>query len=288
MSWQTRWQPSELVVTDTLHVPSAQFLAATLDRSEHFAIGDVLPNAWHWCYFLSAAKRSALGYDGHVEKGDFLPPIALPRRMWGGSRFVFHAPLRLGETVQRRSNVVNVKETTGKSGKLAFVTVRHIYEICAEGTKTPQNPNIRFEEEHDIVYRDVDADRNPDKNIITSPAQTDADFSHSIVPDPTLLFRYSALTFNGHRIHYDLPFCRDQEGYRNLVVHGPLVATLLINFAADHCGGRPMTAFEFKAKSPLFCDAAFSIHGKHEGDAIALWAANAEGGLAMEARAAFA
>jgi 3-methylfumaryl-CoA hydratase len=273
------WQPKELVLTDTLHASSAQFLAATLDRQAVFREGDPLPHAWHWCYFLSAAKRSNLGYDGHAEKGDFLPPIELPRRMWGGSRFVFHAPLRIGETITRRSNVIAVKETTGKSGKLAFVTVKHDY-LCAAGT-------TRLEEEHDIVYRGYDADKNPDRPIVAEMAPRVADVNETITPDPVLLFRYSALTFNGHRIHYDLRFCREEEGYRHLVVHGPLVATLLINLAADHSGGRSIRRFDFKAKSPLFSDAPFSIHGAREGDAMALWAANAQGGLAMQARATY-
>ncbi len=273
------WQAKPLIVSDTLHLPAAQFLAATLDRSEQFSIGDALPPAWHWCYFLSAAHRSALGYDGHAEKGDFLPPIALPRRMWGGSRFQFHAPMRLGETITRVSNVINVKETTGKSGKLAFVTVKHEY-VGANGV-------LRVEEEHDIVYRDYDDDRNPDRALPHLDAPNHADVVVSVVPDPVLLFRYSALTFNGHRIHYDLPFCREKEGYRHLVVHGPLLATMLINLASDQATGRTMTAFTFKAKSPLFCDESFNLHAKREGNAIALWATNASGGLAMEARAEF-
>ncbi len=273
------WQNQERITTDIISLAPAQFLCAALDRSEWFQPHDALPNGWHWCYHLEAARRSALGYDGHAAKGEFLPPIDLPRRMWAGSRFEFGAPLRFGDTITRRSNITHVEEKTGRSGKLAFVTVRHQY--FGDGD------DLRFTEEHDIVYRDIDAERNPDKPIAAPIAPSDGDKSHTVTPDSVLLFRYSALTFNSHRIHYDLAFCREQEGYRHLVVHGPLVATLLLNFANDEAAGRTMKSFMFKAKSPLFCDAAFTLHLKHKGDEIALWATNENGGLAMEARAQF-
>jgi 3-methylfumaryl-CoA hydratase len=273
------WQNQERVTTDTISLPAAQFLCAALDRSESFALGDALPNGWHWCYHLEAAKRSALGYDGHAAKGEFLPPIDLPRRMWAGSRFEFGAPLRFSEKITRKSNITHVEEKTGKSGKLAFVTVAHRF--------LDEKNNLRFTEEHDIVYRDVDANRDPDKPIIAPLAATDAEKIISVTPDPVLLFRYSALTFNSHRIHYDLAFCREQEGYRHLIVHGPLIATLLMNFANDNAGGRTMKSFTFKAKSPLFCDAPFSLHQKKNGNETTLWAINENRGLAMEATARF-
>jgi 3-methylfumaryl-CoA hydratase len=273
------WQAQERVVSDSINLQSAQFLALTLDRPEVFALGDVLPNAWHWVYFLEAASRSTLGYDGHAAKGEFLPPIDLPRRMWAGSRFQFTAPLRFGETIARRSVIERVEEKTGRTGRLAFVTVVHTF--------SGEDGQMRFVEAHDIVYREAEPHPDPHRPLITVPAPSDPTVSQIITPDPTLLFRYSALTFNGHRIHYDLPFCQEFEGYRHLVVHGPLIATLLINLASDHGQGRAMTAFSFKAKSPLFCDAPFSIHGKSDADAMQLWASNAEGGLAMEARASY-
>jgi 3-methylfumaryl-CoA hydratase len=273
------WKPTEWVITDTLNVPTAQFLAATLDRDDPLGAGDSLPDGWHWCYFLNAAKRSSLGYDGHAEKGGFLPPTDLPRRMWAGSQFQFHAPLRLGETIVRKSNVINVEKKQGKSGRLEFVQVEHRY-FGSDGKP-------RMTERHDIVYRDIDTDPNPDKPILARSVPWVAERSLTITPDPVLLFRYSALTFNGHRIHYDVPFCREQEGYRHLVVHGPLVATLLMNFANDHARGSRMRAFEFKARSPLFCDAAFALHQRAESGYVQLWATNENGGLAMEARAFF-
>jgi 3-methylfumaryl-CoA hydratase len=273
------WEKKTRVTTDTIVLPAAQFLAATLDRDQAFKLGDTLPEGWHWAYHLEAAKRSELGYDGHAAKGEFLPPIDLPRRMWAGSRFEFVSRLRFGETSTRRSTITHIEEKTGKSGKLAFVTARHLF--------FGERDDLRFTEEHDIVYRDIDADRNPDKPIVAPAAPSGAEKSITMKPDPVLLFRYSALTFNSHRIHYDLAFCREQEGYRHLIVHGPLLATLLMNFANDNADGAPMKAFTFKAKSPLFCDAPFGLHLKRSGDAMQLWATNELGGLAMEAVANF-
>ncbi len=273
------WQNQERVTLDTIASAPAQFLAATLDRDEVFHVGDALPHGWHWCYHLEAAKRSVLGYDGHASKGEFLPPIDLPRRMWAGSRFEFGSPLRIGETITRRSNIIHVEEKMGKSGKLAFVTVRHRFFGA--------NHDLRFTEEHDIVYRDVDSQRDPDKPIVAPAAPSGAEKSMSVSPDPVLLFRYSALTFNSHRIHYDLAFCRAQEGYRHLIVHGPLLATLLLNFANDYAAGQAMKSFTFKARSPLFCDANFALHLKKNGTETILWATNENGGLAMEAVATF-
>jgi 3-methylfumaryl-CoA hydratase len=273
------WEKKTRVSLDTIAIPPAQFLAATLDRDAAFQCGDALPEGWHWAYHLEAARRSTLGYDGHATKGEFLPPIALPRRMWAGSRFTFASPLRFGETIERHSTIAHVEEKTGKSGKLAFATVRHVFY--------DEQKALRFTEEHDIVYREYDVDRNPDKPIIAPLAPTEAEKSVTIKPDPVLLFRYSALTFNSHRIHYDLAFCREQEGYRHLVVHGPLIATLLMNIANDNASGKPMKTFTFKARSPLFCDAAFTLNLNHNGEEISLWATNENGGLAMEAVAAF-
>ncbi len=273
------WQAQARVMSDTISLQPAQFLALTLDRPEVFKLGEALPHAWHWLYFLEAASRSNLGYDGHAAKGEFLPPIDLPRRMWAGSRFQLKAPLRFGETITRRAVIARVEEKVGRSGRLVFVTVVHSYTGADRGQ--------RFEEAHDIVYREADPHPDPHRPIASEPAPSGATVSQTITPDPTLLFRYSALTFNGHRIHYDLPFCQQTEGYRHLVVHGPLIATLLINLASDQAQGHVMTAFSFTAKSPLFCDKAFSVHAKSAPKAMQLWACNADGGLAMEARASY-
>ena len=244
-------------------------LAATLDRNDQEPQpGDPLPPLWHWLYFLPSHRQSELGPDGHAKRGGFLPPVPLPRRMWAGGRFEFKRPLRIGETVQRVSRIVDVKYKEGRTGPLVFVVVRH--EI-----------SDAIVEEHDIVYRgEVAAPQDPRQ------APAEAAWERVIHPDDVLLFRYSALTFNGHRIHYDRRYATEVEGYPGLVVHGPLLATLLLDLLRRNLPGAAVTRFAFRAVSPLFDVAPFAVCGKPEGDAVKLWAKNAEGGLAMEATAA--
>ena len=205
---------------DVLHATPVQALSATLDHPQTpSAPGDPLPLLWHWLYFLPLHPQAEIGPDGHARRGGFLPPVALPRRMWAGGRLRFERSLRVGDTVQRVSTIQNVQTKHGRSGTLVFVTVKHEV-IDAHG--------VALHEEHDIVYRD-----NPVGSKVAGVAQpapaaapTDETFSRVITPDPVLLFRYSALTFNGHRIHYDRPYATEVEGYPGLIVHGPLIATL--------------------------------------------------------------
>jgi 3-methylfumaryl-CoA hydratase len=192
--------------------------------------------------------------------------------MWAGGRLTFPAPIHLGETITRTSTIVDVTEKSGRSGSLIFVLVRHAFT----------GPNgLALTEEHDIVYRDPPA---PDEPAPTpKPAPTGPAWTRTIVPDEVLLFRYSALTFNGHRIHYDRRYVTEVEGYPGLIVHGPLIATLLADLYRRH-DPRPLRAFRFRALSPLFDIAPFSVNGQPQPDGtVALWAANAQGGLAMEA-----
>ena len=212
-----------------------------------------------------------MGEDGHVGRGGFLPPVALPRRMWAGSRFRFEQPLRVGDAVTRVSRIASVAEKQGRTGPLVFVTVHH--EIS-------NAMGLAIQEEHDIVYRDHES------GVVSEPpaAPANAEWTRIVQPTDALLFRYSALTFNGHRIHYDRRYCTDVEHYPGLVVHGPLIATMLLNLLRS---GRPqarLRTFEFRAVSPLFDTAAFTLHGGGDGH---LWAANANGRLAMNAVAAF-
>ena len=255
-------------------------LAATLDRDDPPPRpGDPLPPLWHWLYFLPAVRQSDLGPDGHPRRGAFLPPVPLPRRMWAGSRLQFTQPLRIGERMARRSRIVDVTTKEGRSGKLVFVVVRH--EIAGE-----QGPAIV--EEHDIVYRD--ASRAESAVAPSSRARTDAAWTRAIAPDDVLLFRYSALTFNGHRIHYDRRYVTEVEGYPGLVVHGPLIATLLVDLVRRQRPEAGITAFEFRARSPLFDGTPFTINGRvgDPANRVALWAANADGELAMDATATLA
>ena len=251
--------------------------AATLDRDESDALpGTDVPPLAHWLFFLPVARQSQIGPDGHPQRGGFLPPIPLPRRMWAGGRLTFHHALQVGEAITRTSRIVNVDAKSGRSGALAFVTVHH--EITgARG--------LAITEEHDIVYRDVPAGNAV--MLTPLPASADESFSRRIVPDPVLLFRFSALTFNGHRIHYDRTYVTEVEGYPGLIVHGPLIATLLIDLLRRERPGARIQRFAFTAKSPLFDLHPFDVCGRFEpGErSAALWARNHEGALAMQASA---
>jgi 3-methylfumaryl-CoA hydratase len=265
---------TEAFVDEVTAAPVAA-LAATLDLDRpHPQRGDTLPPLWHWLYFLPFHRQSELGPDGHARRGGFLPPVDLPRRMWAGGRLDLHHALRVGERVTRTSRIADVRLKEGRTGPLVFVLVRH--EIAnAEG--------IALTEEHDIVYRGPVAPGAPPP--APQPAPAASDWERSIHPDDVLLFRYSALTFNGHRIHYDRRYAMEAEGYPGLVVHGPLIATLLLDLVYRHLPGASIAHFEFRALSPIFDTGEFTVCGKQEPDAktIHLWAKGPQGELAMTA-----
>ncbi|HEY2561570.1 MAG TPA: MaoC family dehydratase N-terminal domain-containing protein, partial [Caldimonas sp.] len=199
---------------DTISAAPLAGLSATLDRDDPApANGTAVPPLWHWLYFLPAQRQSELGPDGHPRRGGFLPPVALPRRMWAGGRLRFERPLRVGEVATRDSRIADIATKDARSGPLVFVTVHH--EIS-----TPHGVALR--EEHDIVYRGLPAPGAAPATPAEAPR--DETFARTIVPDDVLLFRYSALTFNGHRIHYDRRYVTEVEGYPGLIVHGPLIA----------------------------------------------------------------
>ncbi len=256
--------------SDTLHAKQAQLMQLTLDRDPSLQTGDALPPVWHWAYFLSAAPMSQLGRDGHAAVGEFLPPVSLPRRMWAGGRLVFTKPVYLGEPIVRKSSIKDVVLKHGKSGALVFVTVLHEYS-------GPDN-DPRFTEEHDIVYREDPSPEVSEPATVSPPENTA--YVETITPSTVQLFRYSALTFNGHRIHYDRDYCKDVEGYPGLIFHGPLAATLLADLAVRRLPGKVLKSFTFRAVAPLFDTQSFTIH--HDGDAL-VWAQTPDGGLAMKA-----
>jgi len=252
-------------------------LAATLDRDDPPPVdGSAIAPLRHWLYFLPIYKRSEGGADGHARRGGFLPPVPLPRRMWAGGRVEFRRALHVGDAIERTSTIVSVEQKEGRSGALVFVLVRH--EISANGA-------VAIVEEHDIVYRD--APRAGEAPPPKKPAPADATWRREVVPDDVLLFRYSALTFNSHRIHYDRRYVTDVEGYPGLVVHGPLIATLLVDLARDHVAPAKLASFSFRAMSPLFDIAPFAVCGRREpgGNGARVWAQDAAGHLAMEATA---
>lgn len=275
-----QWIGRRETLTDVAAAAPVAGLAATLDRDEPPPRdGDPVPPGWQWLYFATRARWSELGPDGHPRRGDFLPPIALPRRMFAGGRMSFHRPIRIGERISREGEIVAVDEKSGRSGRLAFVTVR--YRISGEH-------GLAVEEEQDIVYREQSsATARPP--AVAAELGAD-DWRRVIEPDPVLLFRFSALTFNGHRIHYDHPYVTEVEGYPGLVVHGPLTAMLLLELCRDNSGGRPLSSFQFRARRPLFVTAPFTVSGRidEDGGGCALQAIDPEGAVAMTGAVAFA
>jgi 3-methylfumaryl-CoA hydratase len=269
------WIGREDEVSDRISASTVNAMAATLDMESAPKAGECLPPGWQWLFFNPVARRSALSADGHPRRGGFLPPIDLPRRMWGGSRILYLADLTVEACPTRRSRILKIENKTGKLGSLCFVTVQHV--ISANG-----QPCIS--EEQDIVYREAPSVGT----AAATPKRHEAvpEWTRRVEPDSTLLFRYSALTFNGHRIHYDQAYARADEGYPDLVVHGPLTATLLQQFAVELGQGRRLARFDFRAVTPLFVGRAFTLEARSEEDgSLALWARGPSGELAMSATA---
>lgn len=250
---------------------------ATLNRSQVVIEGDPVPELLHLCIAPTSAMSRELGEDGHPERGGFLPPVPLPRRMWAGGQFEFVAPIRVEEVVTRRSVIRDVKVKDGRSGTLCFVTVDHRIE---------SNDRTAIVERQDIVYRGLDESGAGSQQKPNPAPAPEGSWRETIVPTPQLLFRYSALTFNSHRIHYDVPYTRDVEGYPGLVVHGPLQATLLLHFAKQ-LKGRTPSSFKFRSTSPLFDNTPFTLNAREDEEGLALWTARTEGPIAMEARASW-
>lgn len=277
--WVNRTETVEDVVTATPYAA----LAATLDwplvqQAERPQPGTLLPPLWHWLYFLPIYPQSEIGEDGHAKRGGFLPPVPLPRRMWAGSDFTFHQPLLVGDALRRVSTIVDVKEKSGRTGDLIFVKVKH--ELYRNGSA-----DVALTEHHNIVYRSAAS-----VNDVAPPpmaAPKGGAWSKLIHPDDVLLFRYSALTFNGHRIHYDRKYVTEVEGYPGLIVHGPLIATLLMDLLRCEMPQARVLRFEFKAVRATFDIHSFSVHGEPSADekTVRLWAQDHEGWITMDALA---
>jgi len=268
--WIGRTQEREDVVTAAPLVS----LAALLDRDDPPPrTGDAAPPLAHWLYFLPSYRQSQAGPDGHAARGEFLPPVPLPRRMWAGSRLEFVKPLRVGSRIRCLSRIADVVPKQGRSGALLFVTVRH--EVSDEA-------GLVLSDEHDIVYRGETGATAP---VTAAPAG--AKWQREIHPDPLLLFRYSAVTFNGHRIHYDHPYVTRVEGYPGLVVHGPLIATLLVDLLRREAPGVTLRTYTFRALRPLFDTANFFTCGvpDESKSSVRLWTRDAEGAMTMDATA---
>lgn len=251
--------------TDLLPPWPAQAMQGLLDRDPAgIREGDPLPLGWHWLYFRQPVRASRLGPDGHERRGAFMPDVGLPRRMWAGGELRALSPVRIGEPAELRSEIREVKEKRGKSGRLVFVTVGHAVH---------QGGRACVEEEQVIVYREARQPRDvrghaqsiprPDPQPADHAANPAADWTRTFTPTPVTLFQFSALTYNGHRIHYDHPYATESEGYPGLLVHGPLTALLLLDAARRH-GGAPPTSFRYRALAPLFADEPITLVGRPE------------------------
>ncbi|NWG76299.1 MAG: MaoC family dehydratase N-terminal domain-containing protein [Rubrivivax sp.] len=260
---------------DPLCPTQARAAAAMLDDDGRvLEEGSPLPPLWHWFYFLPRAAQSQLDDDGHPKRGAFLPPIPYPRRMFAGSTLRLHRPLALGRPARRHARIAGVELKSGSSGSLAFVTV---------ALRVEQDGALCVEEEQQIVYREPGA-AVPAPAGAPWPELPEGAWSRVVTPDPRLLFRFSALTFNAHRIHYDRDYARDVEGYPGLVVHGLLSAMLLADLA-QRGSGRPLTTFSFRGQAPLFDLAPFRLVGTPEGTRVRLEAQRCDGLTALAATA---
>jgi 3-methylfumaryl-CoA hydratase len=274
-----QWIGKEQVTQDTLSSRHARLMAATLELDQtRFTDGAPLPPLWHWLYFLEGLPPSQLGPDSHPARGSFLPPVPLQNRMWAGGQLDFDGELTLGLPAEKRSVVSDVVHKRGRSGDLVFVTVRH--EIHQLG-------RCLVSERHDIVFKEAGGPaRRQSAEALGLPS---AHYTETIRPDATTLFRYSALTFNGHRIHYDQAYCREAEGYPDLVVHGPLNATLLAGIAR-RVRGAPLRHFSYRGLSPAIVGQDIQLSAAADAvipGRLQLWAALPGGDIAMQACAEY-
>ncbi len=293
MAWSD-WIGRTESSVDTITVAPALRLAATLDRDDPPPQpGDPLPPLWHWLYCLPLHRQSELDADGHARRGAFLPPVPLPRRLYAGGRIDIHDALRFGDRIERLSRVEDISEKEGRSGPLVFVKVRH---------RIVGPRGLALVEDHDIVYRDRPmppasgpAARAGAATVAREGAPSAAveslraHWRREIRPDESLLFRYSALTFNAYRIHYDRPYATGVQGYAGLVVHAPLVATLLADLVRRQLPLADISSFTFRALRPLVDGRPIELCGRmaDEGQSARLWAVDAEGLVAFEATAGF-
>jgi len=275
------WVGRERILTDILSPFPARALAATLDRTELPVAGDALPPGWHWLYFLHTPRASDTGPDGHPNLNSaadtFLPPTPLRRRMWAAGTLEIERPLYLGREATRRSEIRDVQAKVGRSGPLVFITLDH--ELRQDGM-------LCIREEQNLVYREMPDDAAPLSS--GERASQNADWSVAVVPDPVLLFRYSALTFNGHRIHYDRSYAVGQEFYPALVVQGPLLATMLLELVWVQLPGAVLREFRFRAVRPSFDTHPFTLNGTRSGNKLQLWTADEDQQLCVTASARLA
>ncbi|PCJ34420.1 MAG: acyl-CoA dehydrogenase [Cellvibrionales bacterium] len=268
-----QWEGKQESCDDVISLATAQAMAATLDWQDLPQTGDALAKPGHWLHFLAMARQSAISTDGHPKKGGFLPPVPLPRRMWASGNVDFHQALTIGDAVRRVSTVKSVTHKQGGSGNLVFVVVEH--EIFSGET-------LAISDTQNLVYREDPAPGAPAPKPMTP--KFEAQFSRTVMPDPVLLFRFSALTFNSHRIHYDRNYAMNEEGYAGLVVHGPLSATLLLDLVRNELPDVEIAHYDYRAVRPLIDGNAFQIQGCRSDEGLNLWVVDHDGAMTMQAK----
>lgn len=271
-----QWIGRSETLEDHIHPSGVAQWNATFDGYRDENPSNWIPRLAHWMYFTPTAKQSDLGIDGHPKLGGFLPPVPLPRRMWAGGRLVFRRELMTGSRITRKTTIEDVAPKEGRQGRLVFLKLRH---------DISDNEGIAIEEQQDIVYREPSpapaGATGPTGPVYEGPA---ADWEDCVTPNEAMLFRYSALTFNAHRIHYDLPYAREEEGYPSLVVQGPLTASLLMNCAIRWLRRSPVS-FSFRGVSPLFVNEPIRLCAKKEVHGLSLWALGPNDRVGMTATA---
>lgn len=273
------WIGRTEILHDFIAPAPAEAASATFDDPlARFPDGSGLPPAWHWFHFLPKVPTSRIGADGHPRQGGFLPPIPLPRRMFAGARLRFLSPLRVGRPAVREGVIRDVSQKAGRTGLLAFVTVA--YTIRQDG-------RVCVQEEQDIVYREHGVPLPAPEALPEPPPVPEGAWVRVVHPDPMLLFRFSALTFNAHRIHYDRPYAIATEGYPGLVVHGPLTAALLLELVRSRAPDRRIAGFAFRGEAPLFDLAPFRLLGVPQDESVTLTAEGPDGRTAMSATVTF-
>ena len=266
-----QWIGKTETVEDVITLAPAKAIAALLDHEEQPKAGDELPLLWTWLYFLPTPRQSLVGADGHPQKGSFLPPVPLPSRMRAGGEFAYESPLRIGDSAAQKQTIKDIKVKEGRTGTLAFVSVQH--EIFVDDTRA-------MVEEMNLVYRNYSVAGMPPPPAIEPPEGSE--WILEITPDPVMLFRYSALTQNSHRIHYDREYAMNEEGYAGLVVQAPLTVTLLMDLLWRSLPGARVKHIKFRATRPLFDGKPIRLEGKRQGEEVLLSAVDSAGALAMK------
>ena len=272
------WIGNDEIAFDEVSQSLEARFRATLDEDPgNPQKGEIASSGLHWALAPAVVKSSLLGKDSHPKKGEFLPPVPLPRRMWAGCRTHFFKPLKIGDLVKKRSSVVDINLKDGKSGLLCFVTANYEFFV---------DDQLMIKEDHDLVYRDYNKE---DKTIFVKNDLpfVKSDYEEKIFAHPTMLFRYSAITFNGHRIHYDYPYCKEEEGYKDLVFHGPLQATLMLR-AAEKYKKAKVKSFSHRGVAPVYANDDLIINIKNKpNDSLNCFTSTKDAGMTMKAEAIF-